>query len=137
MTTTDDVTILTVSYSFAGPFGDHMKGDRVRSDHPSVALLPDAFHDPMTTASDEIKTGFETLDRLRHEREIERIEEELAEYRAQAESNPVRIEGPRLMRCTKDHHGYYEGRPARILKGSVVPSDDPAVEGAPNYWKRA
>ena len=131
-TATDDV--MECCYAFAGPFGSHVKGEIVRKDHPSVALNPAAWVHPSTPHA-ERPTGWEGLDRVRAERDAERLAEERRDFENEAKANPIKLSGPDLVRATADHFARLYGRPALVRKGSVVAADDDLVSQNPDLWK--
>lgn len=133
-TATDDVRVCC--WSFAGPHGDHYKGEIVRADHPSVAAVPGAFVHPSTPHA-ERPTGFEELDRIRAEKDAERIAEEKRLFEEEARLNPIKIEGPELVKAKSDFYANLHGRPCTVKRGSIVASDHPLVEEHPEFWSVA
>lgn len=133
--TTKEATSMVCVESFHSGHGFFRRGQVVSSDSPAVRDSGQFFV-PFGTPEDQWpQPSWEALDKARHERETERLEQERIAFETEARLNPIKIAGPELVKAQADHVSRLYGRPCLVRKGSVVTADHDLVSQNPDLWK--
>lgn len=138
MSTTSDIPVVVSMRTFAGPFGDFHRGQKVRANDPTVVAYPE-FFTTLDIPENEWKTDFDVHIDMLTEKEAEqrqRAQEEARRiFEAQAAQNVVKIPAPELVRCVADHTAMLNGRPCTVKRNSVVTADHELVSQNEGLWQ--
>jgi hypothetical protein len=133
MTVATETEFVIAWSSHTGPQGDANRGERFRASDPRVLHAPHLFVPDGTPEAEwptEWDPMFERSEKIERENAKLRRDQELERARA----NPVKIETT-LHRARHDFDAYLDGRPAWIIKGSVVHGTHPLALEYPDMFE--
>ena len=136
MAATTDIEPLMVAWQAAvTPAGDVNRGDRLRATDPRVTAYPHLFvgeNVPESEWPNELDQLFADAE------EVARLEREQrrAVFERAAKGNRVTIPAPGLHKLKHDLVASYQGRPATILRGSIVLGGSSLLSDHPDAFER-
>jgi len=132
-TTIDPQQVYVAWDSFSHPGGVVQRGEKARGSDPAVQAAPVMFV-PTDTPMREWPSPLDAAVAMNEERERAEAAARAEAHREAAEANPILLD-PTLFRVTRNIETDRDGRPALVLKGSLVLDTDPLLETHPDDLK--